>query len=351
MNKGGHSREVIKSCVHGKQLTITQDTLVAYFGCNSEGPSIDLKKEFHSPDDDWDPVLVMGKNGKNQTKVMHFVDASLLEKVPNKSTQAKNELRQLLENSQSQFPLLCSLSLPSSRPIEEDEFRFSRNYFLAKELGNSGKESGHKLADIDVVDEQDLREALANIEQKHEKEIGELIKSYKSLCGFGLEDFASTAKTEYSVVVLNSYLQSINLKQWSTLVFSDLYLECITACSVFNHLLDDSPLPANETSSSVLVATFSSTHSLNGKGSTGGGKLSGNGEVEKGLLTLISSDAPGLQAFRAMRARGARVIDIAVIVVATDVGIRPQIEEAIAHAKAAGMRIVIAINKVRLHLF
>ena len=78
-------------------------------------------------------------------------------------------------------------------------------------------------------------------------------------------------------------------------MFSDLYLECITACSVFNHLLDDSPLPANEASSSVLVATFSSTHSLNGKGSTGGGKLSGNGEVEKGLLTLISSDAPGLQ--------------------------------------------------------
>ncbi|CDP06281.1 unnamed protein product [Coffea canephora] len=89
---------------------------------------------------------------------------------------------------------------------------FSRNYFLAKELGNSGKES-HKLADIDVIDEQDLREALANIEQKHEKEIDELIKSYKNSlcwiinrCGFGLEDFASTAKTEYSVVVLNSYL-------------------------------------------------------------------------------------------------------------------------------------------------
>ncbi|XP_027090943.1 origin of replication complex subunit 2-like [Coffea arabica] len=118
--------------------------------------------------------------------------------------------------------------------IEEDEFGFSRNYFLAKELGNSGKKSGHKLADIDVVDEEELREALANIEQKHEKEIDELIKTYKSSyqewvcelrCGFGLlmygfgskrtllEDFASTALTEYSVVVINGYLQSINLKQ------------------------------------------------------------------------------------------------------------------------------------------
>lgn len=47
-----------------------------------------------------------------------------------------------------------------------------------------------------------------------------------------------------------------------------------------------------------------------------------------------------------MRARGARVTDIAIIVVAADDGIRPQTKEAIAHAKAAGVPIVIAINKV-----
>lgn len=47
-----------------------------------------------------------------------------------------------------------------------------------------------------------------------------------------------------------------------------------------------------------------------------------------------------------MRARGARVTDIAIIVVAADDGIRPQTSEAIAHAKAAGVPIVIAINKV-----
>ncbi|XP_004236832.2 uncharacterized protein [Solanum lycopersicum] len=64
---------------------------------------------------------------------------------------------------------------------------------------------------------------------------------------------------------------------------------------VFNHLLDDNPLPVNEASSSVVVATFSNTTSQNGKGAIGGGKLVTNGEVEKGLLTLVSSDAPGLQ--------------------------------------------------------
>ncbi|XWS22889.1 hypothetical protein CRYUN_Cryun29cG0074700 [Craigia yunnanensis] len=64
---------------------------------------------------------------------------------------------------------------------------------------------------------------------------------------------------------------------------------------VFNLLLDDSPLPANEVSSSVLVATYSHVSLQNGKGAIGGGKPGMSGEVEKGLLTLISSDGPGLQ--------------------------------------------------------
>lgn len=64
---------------------------------------------------------------------------------------------------------------------------------------------------------------------------------------------------------------------------------------VFNHLLDDMPLSANEVSSSVLVATYSNAAMQNGKGALGGGKPGINCEVEKGLLTLISLDSPGLQ--------------------------------------------------------
>ncbi|XXG72911.1 hypothetical protein AAC387_Pa07g1905 [Persea americana] len=133
--------------------------------------------------------------------------------------------------------------------------RSTRNYFLAKEIGGSIKKSSHKLSDINLVNEEELREATAGIASKHEKEMASLLNSYKNLyskwllelrCGFSL----------LIVVVINGYLQPINIKHAVIAIAEVLWDQLKEKCRTPNKIQQ----PFNSKSMEDLLSFLDGPH-------------------------------------------------------------------------------------------
>lgn len=248
-----------------------------------------------------------------------------------------------------------------------------RVYQLAKELGYDSKEFVKKLKELKVpvknhlsnIDEDTVEIVRHEIEELKEKEIqANVVETEFPLT---VKDFSVKIGKKPSEVITmllkKGKATNINQKVEKEVAVNlarDLGITLKEKSTLEDSLVQESPLDETRLKSRLPIVTLMG-HIDHGKttildyirksrvaakesGSItqhiGGYQIS----VPKGKITFI--DTPGHQTFTSMRARGANVTDIVVLVVAADEGVKPQTEEAISHAKAASVPIVIAMNKI-----
>ncbi len=223
--------------------------------------------------------------------------------------------------------------------IKKGAKRAKREKPIASTQVQKGKKEKEEISEIEIPDEITVGDLAKKINQPSSEVI-------KKLMLLGI--MASiTQKIDFDTAALIASEFNVNAKKEEIVTEEDL---------LFNDL-PDAPEQLKERAPVVVVmghvdhgktSLLDAIRSTNVTASEAGGITQHIGayRVKVNGRDITFLDTPGHEAFTAMRARGAQVTDIAILVVAADDGIMPQTVEAINHAKAAGISIIVAINKI-----
>ncbi len=253
-------------------------------------------------------------------------------------------------------------SRPANKRGEDKHTRYGRKELHVKEGGTSNRKQKFKKGQRQVVDlknqhafEKPTAPVIRNVEVPEAVSVADLAQKMAVKAG----DVIKVLMQMGSMATINQVLD----QDTATLVVEEMGHTVVAATSKEDfekELIQNVELSAEAKVSRPPVVTIMG-HVDHGKtslldyirksrvtsGEAGGitqhiGAYHVN--TDQGMITFL--DTPGHAAFSAMRARGARVTDIVVLVVAADDGVMPQTKEAIEHARAAGVPVVIAVNKI-----